>query len=331
MKEEGKEIILGDLDVFYISYDETAKEEHWANLMMKFPFAKRVDGVKGFDNAHKECARQSETERFITIDGDNIVDEKFFDLAISFPPETPDLEHSVISWSAKNMVNGLVYGNGGIKCWPVDLVLEMKTHENAEDETKKVDFCWDLNYIQMNNIYSEVYNAGSPFQAFRAGYREGVKMSLDEGKTVPVKDFQKRIWPKNYERLLTWCNIGADVENGLWACFGARLGCYDVNFVEDYKLENISSFDWFKTYFEEEVLTLCEGGSQKCSRTGVEWDYDKLYDEALRIGDILNDKIGMEICDPTSETSAYFKRVYNNPSRTKDPLATEKTTGWSGH
>ena len=69
--------------------------------------------------------------------------------------------------------------------------LEMKTHENAEDETKKVDFCWDLNYIQMNDIHSEVYNAGSPFQAFRAGYREGVKMSLDEGRKVPVEDFQK--------------------------------------------------------------------------------------------------------------------------------------------
>jgi len=41
-------LVLGDLDVFYISYDEPAKEEHWANLMMKFPFAKRVDGVKGF-------------------------------------------------------------------------------------------------------------------------------------------------------------------------------------------------------------------------------------------------------------------------------------------
>ena len=220
---KSKQVIIGDLDVFYISYDEPAKEEHWANLMMKFPFAKRVDGVKGFDNAHKECAKQSETERFITIDGDNIVDEKFFDLAISFPEDT-DLANSIVSWSAKNMINGLVYGNGGIKCWPVDLVLEMKTHENAEDETKKVDFCWDLNYIQMNNIYSEVYNAGSPFQAFRAGYREGVKMSLDEGKTVPIEDFKKRIWHKNYQRLLTWCNVGADVENGLWACYGARLG-----------------------------------------------------------------------------------------------------------
>jgi hypothetical protein len=322
------ELVLGDLDVFYISYDEPDKEKHWANLMMKFPFAKRVDGVKGFDNAHKECAKQSETDRFITIDGDNIVDEKFFDLAISFPPDTPDLEQSVISWSAKNMINGLVYGNGGIKCWPVQLVLEMKTHENAVDDTKKVDFCWDLNYIQMNNTYSEVLNAGSPFQAFRAGYREGVKMSLDEGKTVPVEDFQKRIWSKNYERLLTWCNVGADVENGIWACYGARLGCYDVNFVKDYKLENISSFDWFKTYFDEEICPLVKGGKEKCTKTGVEWNYDKLYDECLRIGDYLKDKIGMEIADPTPEMSAFFKRTYNNPSRTKNPVATEKQTGW---
>ena len=186
MKES--KVVIGDLDVFYISYDEPAKEEHWANLMMKFPFAKRVDGVKGFDNAHKECARQSETSRFITIDGDNIVDEKFFDLEITFPENT-DLANSIVSWSAKNMVNGLVYGNGGIKCWPVKLVLEMKTHENAEDETKKVDFCWDLNYIQMNNIYSEVYNAGSPFQAFRAGYREGVKTVSYTHLTLPTTPY----------------------------------------------------------------------------------------------------------------------------------------------
>ena len=325
MKES--KVVIGDLDVFYISYDEPAKEEHWANLMMKFPFAKRVDGVKGFDNAHKECARQSETSRFISIDGDNIVDEKFFDLEITFPENT-DLANSIVSWSAKNMVNGLVYGNGGIKCWPVDLVLEMKTHENAEDETKKVDFCWDLNYIQMNNIYSEVYNAGSPFQAFRAGYREGVKMSLDEGKKVPIEDFKKRIWPKNYERLITWCNVGADVENGIWACFGARLGCYDINFNKKYKLENISSFDWFKSYFEEDVLPVCSGGSEKCAKTGVEWNYDKLYDESIRIGDILADKIGMEIADPTAELGRFFKRVYTNPPRVDNPLASEKQTGW---
>ena len=54
---------------------------------------------------------------------------------------------------------------------------------------------------------------------------------------------------KNYERLITWCNIGADVENGLWACYGARLGAYDVNLNKDFLLESISSFDWFKRTF----------------------------------------------------------------------------------
>ena len=111
------------------------------------------------------------------------------------------------------------------------------------------------------------------------------------------------------------------------------LACYDVNFVEDYKLENISSFDWFKSYFEEEVLPTCssDNNSEKCSRTGVEWDYEKLYDEALRIGDILSERIRMQITDPTPETSSFFKEVYTNPPRSDNPLATEKSTGWSGH
>ena len=92
-----RKLEIGELDVFYLSYDEPNKEEHWADIISKFPFAKRVDGVKGFDNAHKECARQSDTERFITIDGDNIVDEKFFDMELTFPEDT-DLANTVISW-----------------------------------------------------------------------------------------------------------------------------------------------------------------------------------------------------------------------------------------
>ena len=49
---------IGELDVFYLSYDEPNKEEHWADIISKF-FAKRVDGVKGFDNAHKECTERT--------------------------------------------------------------------------------------------------------------------------------------------------------------------------------------------------------------------------------------------------------------------------------
>ena len=62
----------------------------------------------------------SETDRFITIDADNIVREDFNnELNMSRVTDT-----DVISWAGKNTVNGLVYGNGGIKCWPWMLLIE---------------------------------------------------------------------------------------------------------------------------------------------------------------------------------------------------------------
>ena len=87
-------------------------------------------------------------------------------------------------------------------------------------------------------------------------------MSLDEGKKAPQMNLKIVSGPKNYERLITWCNIGADVENGLWACYGARLGCYDTNLNEDFILESISSYDWFKEYFENTVFPNLKAGKK---------------------------------------------------------------------
>ena len=68
---------ISDLDFVYISFKEPNKEQNWADLKNKVPWAKRVDGVVGFDNAHKAAARKSETSFFISVDGDNIIDETF--------------------------------------------------------------------------------------------------------------------------------------------------------------------------------------------------------------------------------------------------------------
>ena len=221
------QIDVTELDIFYISYDEPNAEEHWADLLNKVPWAKRVHGVTGFDAAHKECAKQSETDRFITVDGDNIVMPDFFEQVLDVPDtdhDGNDISQSIFSWNAKNILNGLVYGNGGLKCWPTQYVLDMKTHEAADDD-EGMEFCWKLNYIQLNDTFSEVHQTASPFQAFRAGFREGVKMSLDQGGRVRPDEFLQKSWYGNYNRLQTWCNIGSDVENGLWAIYGARLGC----------------------------------------------------------------------------------------------------------
>ena len=73
-------IDVADLDCIYLSYDEPQKEEFWIKIKNMVPWAKRVDGVKGSDAAHKAAAVASDTERFILIDGDNMPDEKFFNM-----------------------------------------------------------------------------------------------------------------------------------------------------------------------------------------------------------------------------------------------------------
>jgi hypothetical protein len=82
----------------------------------------------------------------------------------------------------------------------------------------------------------------------RAGFREGVKMSLDQG--AKVNDI-KRVWWQNYHRLLIWCNIGADVENGIWAMLGAREGCYKTN-CTDWDYANVRDFEWLTNYWSDQ-------------------------------------------------------------------------------
>ena len=292
---------VAELDLFYLSYDEPNCEEHWADLLNKVPWAKRVHGVKGFDAAHKECARQSETDRFITIDADNIVNEDFFDQDLVMPESD-----SIYSWNAKNMLNGLCYGNGGVKCWPKEYVLAMRTHEEADDG-EGMEFCWKLNYVQMNDVFSEVYQTHTPYQAFRAGFREGVKMSLAEGKRVSAENFRKEIWWQNFQRLQVWCNIGSDVENGLWAIYGARLGCYHAVLDQDFDNNLIADYAWFNDFFAK--------------TSGDVDDLEiALSDIAVKLRSSIPD---MMLFEPSTDYSKFFKFTYVPPKR-YGAMVTEK-------
>ena len=311
-------IDVTELDIFYISYDEPNCEENWADLLNKVPWAKRVHGVKGFDAAHKACAEQSETDRFITVDGDNIVMDDFFNQVLEIPDvdhDGNDISTSIFSWNAKNLLNGLVYGNGGLKCWPTEYTKTIRTHEAAEDG-EGMEFCWKLNYIQLNDTFSEVHQTASPFQAFRAGFREGVKMSLDQGKRVKADEFIHKIWYGNYNRLQTWCNIGSDVENGLWAIYGARLGCHKA-VLTDWDTNEISDYEWFKNFFYEEVAPeFDQFNDQKCAYTKLEWDKEALHKRICSLGRELNEDINeMMLFDPDPQMCKFFKKTYVNPKR----------------
>ncbi len=65
------------LDVIQISYHEPYAEDNFELLKLFAPHAKRVQGVKGIFEAHKEAARLAETGHFYVIDADAIIDEEF--------------------------------------------------------------------------------------------------------------------------------------------------------------------------------------------------------------------------------------------------------------
>lgn len=305
---------INEFDIVYISFDEPNAEQNYADLVDKCPWAKRSHGVFGSDAAHKAAAQLADTDRFITIDADNIVDPDFFNVEIDM---SRIREMDVISWAGKNEVNGLVYGNGGIKCWPKNVVMNMRTHEAAPENDKRaqVDFCWNIHYVQMNNIYCQVMNNGSPLQAWRAGFREGVKMGLADGDVVKPENLHK-LHDKNFKRLLTWMSVGEDVTNGLWAIYGARLGCHMTNITrDDWDWKNVRDFRWLTKFFEEECFPQFEGGEELCINTGMRWDYSKLKDKTVELGYDLRKQLNLKIADMGVEGSAFFKEVYINPSR----------------
>ncbi len=239
---------ISDLDFVYISFKEPNKEQNWADLKNKVPWAKRVDGVVGFDNAHKAAADIAETDFFISVDGDNIIDEKFLLETLDWSKTDKKAVHR---WRAKNNINGLVYGNGGLVGWHKETCINMRTHENADIEENQLDFCWGVPHENLHNCYSTTVINASEQQAFVAGYREGVKMSTHKGRPIPAADFQ-RIWPINLRILSTWCTIGADVELGKYAMLGARMGCFNTVIETGNDLFKIRDLDDMELYYKDQ-------------------------------------------------------------------------------
>mgnify|MGYP003630456671 FL=1 len=284
-----------DQDVIFLSYDEPNAEKNYADLCNKLPWAKRVHGVDGSDAAHKSCADLSETEYFVTVDGDNTIDTEFLQQEIDLDKLGVTPEH-VFSWCGKVHVNGLMYGNGGLKLWTRKFVHNMKTHENSDPDDAKglVEFCFDERYYQFNDNYSTSYTNASPFQSWRAGFREGVKMSLNEGaKALDIK----KVWWQNLDRLRIWCSVGADVENGAWSILGARMGCY-MTMCTDWDYAQVRDFKYLTTYWLENNLENLD-----------------VEAEILKYGTDLKSELGLEIADLDAEGSKFFKSVYQNTPR----------------
>jgi hypothetical protein len=300
-------IDISDLDCIYLSYDEPQKEEFWVKIKNMVPWVRRVDGVKGSDAAHKAAADASDTERFILIDGDNMPDSKFFNLELDFTNKDPIYKKAQYRWRAINHINGLRYGNGGMSCWTKEYVLNMKTHEASDgNNTTTVDFCLDYSnglYWSMYDCYSTTYPNHTPFQAWRAGFREGVKMCLVYGTRPEINKFKQSVASRNMNNLTIWHNVGIDVENGSYAIMGSRMGTH-MTMLTDWDTQKVQ---WFDNYLEM-------------------WDKIKDVDPLTlseSYGIELSDKLGLPMNVLDTDQSKFFKRHYNADKYNLGPLVKE--------
>lgn len=297
-----KLVDIADLDVIMLTYDEPQKEEFWTQIRNMIPWAKRVDGVKGSDAAHKAAAEASDTERFVLIDGDNLPDPEFFNFTLELP--TPEYEQAVFRWRARNHINGLMYGNGGLSSWTRTFVQNMRTHEATDGRTEtEVEFCFDPQYWAMHDCYSTTYPNGSAMHAWRAGFREGVKMCLDKGRRPTVSEFRDRVHQRNLDHLTVWHNVGLDAEQGAWAIAGARQGTYQTMF-SDWDYREVQSFD----------------------KLAQLWDTVKYTDPAEiieRHSDTLQQQLDLPMAVLMPQQSRFFKHHYRSGWHNRGPMVRE--------
>ena len=284
---------VAEFDTVFISYDEPNADLHYADLCDKVPWAKRVHGVKGSDAAHKAAAEQSDTDWFVTVDADNIVQPEFFNLDL----DMSDPKIKVYGWCGRNSINGLRYGNGGLKIWNKKFVLDMRTHEAAESDRAQVDFCWEDGYRNFPRVYSDSIITGSPFQAWRAGFREGVKMTLLDGVKVPAQEIKQRIWWHNIHRLRMWSTVGSHEENGLFAIYGARLGTWMTN-CSDWNYVDVRDFELLRQLYDDCVKHL-------------EQDQEKLIDATKELGDKIKIELGLDWVYLDPAMSKYTLDLYD--------------------
>ena len=243
------------LDIFHLSYYEPFADETFAKLQSRFPWANRVQNIKGIFNGHKECARLAHTTMFYVVDADAILKDDF---DFSYTP-SPKLEYwdgvkqteCVHVWRCENPVNGLVYGYGGVKLFPRE---PLRTATDWH-----IDFTTSVSgkFKAMPKTSNSTYINGDAFTAYKSGFRECAKLA---SKTIkdPEGYYDSANDPKVLEHLEIWCTKGREKQNGAWAIAGAIAGRkYGEENAGDTKaLDRINDFKWLKEQFNKKNAEL---------------------------------------------------------------------------
>jgi len=222
-------------DIVFISYQEPNADDNWHRLKSRFPFAKRVHGVKGIHQAHVVAASNCFTNMFWVVDGDAIILDSFL---FKYTPKDNEYVHV---WRSRNPVNNLEYGNGGVKLLPRLMTVNMDL--SKPDMTTSIS----TKFQKVEEVSNVTAFNSDPFNTWKSAFRECTKLAS------AVIDRQKQI--ETNIRLDAWCSIGIDRPFGEFSIKGGiagrEYGKANTGNIE--ALRKINDFDWLKEQYGKQI------------------------------------------------------------------------------
>tara|TARA_B110000037_G_scaffold153339_1_gene172981 strand:- start:297 stop:1415 length:1119 start_codon:yes stop_codon:yes gene_type:complete len=224
---------VAEFDVFMISFHEAEADENFQKLRDRFKDAQHVKNVEGIGNAHKRVGELAKTEMVYVVDADaDIVGHFSFD----YIPPMSQRKNTTFVWSARNPINDLEYGYGGVKLFPKEQLLS-SGHE-LPDYTTGAAF-----YQPVNDISNITRFNKDPYRTWRSAFRECVKLASS------VNPNQKQ--EETDERLEAWCTVDNGGRFGRYCIKGALEGkAYGIaNKDNTDELNKINDFEWLREQF----------------------------------------------------------------------------------
>ncbi len=224
-------------DIVFVSYFESNADKNFKllldNLDSKSRNVYRINGIKGIHQAHIEAAKLAQTDMFWVVDADAVIEDTF-----KFDYEVSRYELNIVHvWRSRNPVNGLEYGNGGIKLLPRQMTIDMDM--SKPDMTTSISK-WFKAMPEISNVTE--FNT-DPFNTWKSAFRECVKLS---SKVIDRQNHEETI-----ARLTAWLTYNPDVPFGKEAAEGAYDGREYGRINKDNleALNKINDFAWLEERF----------------------------------------------------------------------------------
>jgi len=217
------------IPVYFLYTNEANMNENWNRLQSKVPESTAVASIGTIFESHKHIADMCTSDRFYVVDADCWIVDKFnFQTKVDLTPR------SVAVFRAKNPINGLVYGHGGIKLFSKDCF--------SAERLDKPDMTTTLAdaYIKVNVLASEHRFNYSPYATWRTAFREAVKLGSGINKNNNDQE--------SLDRLNMWLNAGIEAKYGDFCIQGARQGEEYLKSA-DADLTLVNDFKWLRNRF----------------------------------------------------------------------------------